>query len=242
MNGRRQILGAEAIAAALDRGEALRRIVVRAGADREVAELLRRARAAGVPIQRVSSRSFTRLRQGRADGAALGLVGPPPDASEDTVLEGGDVTWQLVGGLYPGNAGMAVRTAEVSGAGGVFIDAGFDHAGRRAVLRASMRADRFMPVFFRPAEPVLEAAAACGRRLIAIEDVGDELPWEADLTGRVHFVVGGEVSGVPDGILRRCSEVVRIPTSGFVPSYNLQGAVAAIASEHLRQRHEAPRE
>lgn len=226
--------------AALDRGDALRRVVVRAGADRDVAELLRRARAARVPVQRVSARSFARLRQGTDETRALGLVGPPPDAGEGDVLRGDGVTWQLVGGRYPGNAGMAVRTAEVSGAGGVFIDGGFDHAGRRAVLRASMRADRFMPVFFGPAEPVLDAAAACGRRLIAVEDVGAELPWEADLTGRVHFVVGGEVSGVPDGILRRCGAVVRIPTSGFVPSYNLQGAVAAIASEHLRQRLKAP--
>ena len=53
--------------------------------------------------------------------------------------------------------------------------------------------------------------------------------------GRVHFVVGGEARGIPDAILAGCDAVIRIPMPGFVPSYNLQGAVAAVASERLRQ-------
>jgi tRNA G18 (ribose-2'-O)-methylase SpoU len=133
---------------------------------------------------------------------------------------------------------MAIRTAEVSGAAGVFIDSDFDHAARRAALRASMRADRFMPVFFAAAEDVLEKAAESGRRVVALEDVGDVSPWDVDLLGRVHFMVGGEARGIPDAILTRCDAVIRIPMPGFVPSYNLQGAVAAVASERLRQAGE----
>ena len=74
-----------------------------------------------------------------------------------------------------------------------------------------------------------------GRRMLAIEDTGNVSPWDIDLTGRVHLVVGGEARGIPDAILAACDAVVRIPMPGFVPSYNLQGAVAAVASERLRQ-------
>jgi tRNA G18 (ribose-2'-O)-methylase SpoU len=200
-----------------------------------VAALLRRARSAGVPVQRVGPRHFQRLRQRGGACDALGLVGPAPDAGPEDILRGNGATWHLVGVAYPGNAGMAVRTAEVSGAGGVFIDSDFDRDARRTALRASMRADRFMPVFFGAAEGVLAEAAKCGRRLLAIEDAGNLAPWDIDLTGRVHFVVGGEARGIPDAILARCDAVIRIPTPGFVPSYNLQGAVAAVASERLRQ-------
>jgi tRNA G18 (ribose-2'-O)-methylase SpoU len=129
----------------------------------------------------------------------------------------------------------------VSGAAGVFIDSDFDHGARRAALRASMRADRFMPVFFGAAKDAIEEAAAGGRRLVAIEDTGDVPPWGIDLSGRVHFVVGGEARGIPDAILAACDAVVRIPTPGFIPSYNLQGAVAAVASERLRQLEGNPR-
>jgi tRNA G18 (ribose-2'-O)-methylase SpoU len=233
---RRQLVGAAAIASALERGESLRRIVVRRGADdAEVVSLLRRARSAGVPVQRVGPRHFQRLRQSGDACDALGLVGPAPDAGPEDVLRGDGATWHLVGVAYPGNAGMAVRTAEVSGAAGVFVDSDFDRDERRATLRASMRADRFMPVFFGPAEGVLEEAAKWDRRLVAIEDAGDVAPWDIDLSGRVHFLVGGEARGIPDATLAACDAVIRIPMPGFVPSYNLQAAVAAVASERLRQ-------
>jgi tRNA G18 (ribose-2'-O)-methylase SpoU len=98
-----------------------------------------------------------------------------------------------------------------------------------------MRADRFMPVFFGAAEDVLAEASRQGRCIVALEDIGDVSPWDIDLSGRVHFVVGGEARGVPDAILAACDAVVRIPVRGFLPSYNLQGAVAAVAAERLRQ-------
>ncbi len=168
-------------------------------------------------------------------------MGPAPGADLHDVLRGEGATWHLVGVAYPGNAGMALRTAEVSGAAAAFIDSDFDRAARRAALRASLRADRFMPVFFGAAEAVIEAAAKLGRRIVALEDVGDVPPWEIDLSGRVHFVVGGEARGIPDSILAACDAIVRIPTPGFVPSYNLQAAVAAVASERLRQTGGDPR-
>jgi tRNA G18 (ribose-2'-O)-methylase SpoU len=236
LNIRRQLLGTAAIESALERGEPLQRIVVRGEANGGgVADLLRRAQSAGVPVQRVTARHFRRLRHTGDTCDALGLLGPAPDAELHDVLRGEGSTWHLVGVAYPGNAGMAIRTAEVSGAAAVFIDADFDRAARRAALRASMRADRFMPVFFGAAAGIIEAAAKAGRRIVALEDSGDVAPWDVDLAGRVHFVVGGEADGIPDAILAVCDAVVRIPTPGFVPSYNLQAAVAAVASERLRQ-------
>jgi TrmH family RNA methyltransferase len=130
---------------------------------------------------------------------------------------------------------MAIRTAEVSGADGIIVDAQLDHAARRSALRFAMRADWYMPVLWERAGIVLAGAAEAGRRIIGVEDVGTQAPWEVDLTGRVLLVVGGETHGIPAAVLERCDCVVRIPTAGFIPSYNLQAAVAAIATERLRQ-------
>lgn len=238
--GRRKLAGSAAIAQALVRGDALRLIVVdgeRAGA--EARALAAPAREAGVPIQSVGARHFERLRPPGGPGGAVALVGPraPRDAAE--VLARAGPTWLLQGSVYPGNAGMAIRSAEVSGAAGIFIDAAFDHAKRREALRASMRADRFLPVLWSATEDVLSAARDAGRRLLALEDVGDVAPWEADLTGPVLFVVGGEHSGIPPEVLARCDDVVRIPMQGFIRSYNLQAAVAIVAAERLRQQAHA---
>jgi len=236
LSNRQQIAGSAAIVSALERGEALQRIVLRREADdTQLVALVRRARTAGVPVHRVGPRHFQRLRQSGGSCDALALVGSPPDTTASSVLAGEGATWHLIGVAYPGNAGMALRTAEVSGSAGAFVAADFDRAQRRAALRASMRADRFMPVFFGEADGVLDEAARSGRRLVAVEDVGERAPWDVDLRGRVHLVVGGEAEGIPKAALARCETVVRLPMAGFLPSYNLQGAVAAVAAERLRQ-------
>ena len=231
---RRQVSGPEAIAQALDRGEPARLIVVREGAS-GLEGLLRRARAAGIPVQRAGERDFERLRGQTTERDALALLGGAPDASVVEVMRAPGPVWLLSGVAYPGNAGFAIRTAEVSGAAGVFVDAPFGRDGRRDALRASMRADRFLPVFWKRSDVVLSAARQGERRVVAIEDVGSRPPWEVNLTGPVLFVVGGEADGIPPEVLERADAVVRIPMSGFIRSYNLQAAVAAVASERTRQ-------
>ena len=74
-----------------------------------------------------------------------------------------------------------------------------------------------------------------GRHVFAVEDVGRVAPWETDLTRPALFVVGGERHGIAPELLARADTVLRIPMQGFIPSYNLQAAMAAVASERLRQ-------
>jgi TrmH family RNA methyltransferase len=233
---RRQLTGPAEIEAALDAGRPVRLVLVgSAPVDPRAAALAERARDAGIEVRATSAASLRRLSLGAAPAEILALEGPDPRASAAEVLAAGAAAWLLVGIRYPGNTGFALRTAEVSGADGAFVDADFLHEGRREALRASMRADRFMPVFWEPAPDVVRRARAAGRRVIAIEDVGTRAPWEADLRGAVLFVVGGERHGIPEGVLAEADLVLRIPMAGFIPSYNLQAAMAAVAAERLRQ-------
>lgn len=232
---RRQLAEPGEIDAALDRGDPVRLLLVREGnlspAARAVVE---HCREAVVPIRKAGQREMKRMA---ADGKSevVALVGNDPAASLDEVLAVGGALWLLTGVAYPGNAGFAIRTAEVSGAAGIALDASFDHAGRRQALRASMRADRFFPVLWTRSEDVLTRAKATGRRLVGIENRGAAAPWETDLTGDAIFVVGGEAGGVASSLLEACDVTVRIPMTGFVPSYNLQAAVAIVAAERMRQ-------
>ena len=99
-------------------------------------------------------------------------------------------------------------------------------------VAAGMRATRFIPVVYASTEEIL---AACNRRIVVAEDVGDKAPWNADLTGNVMLVVGAENAGVSKEVLDAADDIVRLPMPGFVPSYNLQVAVSALAIERLRQ-------
>jgi len=202
---------------------------------RELFEETARAEAMGVAVERVGRRKFERLRGNHSDAEILALTGPPVRGRLEDVMERGGAVWLLTGPAYPGNVGFAIRTAEVSGADGLYVDNDFDHVKRREARRASMRADRFLPTAWESADAVIDAARRAGKRVIGVEDVGGEAPWQVDLTGPVLLVVGAEAEGVPRHVLERCDHVVRIPMAGFIASYNLQAAVAVVAAERLRQ-------
>lgn len=238
MSGTRiQLVGAARIAAALGAGRPVRVVFVAAGEapTSEEAAVLKDAERAGAAVRELAPRAFARLAADPSERRLIALEGPAPDAPLDEVMVGGGAVWLLVDAGYPGNAGFVIRTAEVSGAAAVAIDSDFDRIARRDAVRSSMRADRVLPVFFEPAAAVVAAARAAGRRVVVIEDRGARAPWEVDLTGDPLLVAGGEATGVPEALLDEADAVVRVPMAGFIPSYNLQAAVAAVAAERLRQ-------
>jgi tRNA G18 (ribose-2'-O)-methylase SpoU len=235
---RRAVSGAREISAALAAGVALAAVFVTRNAldeDAEVASAVESARRAGVAVHVVGATVLRRFGRGDPPPCVLAVAGPPPVASLADVFAQRGAVWLLAGVSYPTNAGFAIRTAEVSGADGVIVDAPFTAADRRTALRASMRADRVMPVIWDRAATAIDAAHAAGTRVVAVEDSGRKAPWDADLTRPSLLVVGGERDGVPPAVLARCDDVVRVPMAGFIPSYNVQAAMAAVAGERLRQ-------
>ncbi len=232
----RQLAGLQAIDAALRADEDVRLVLVVDDARAEdVRGLIARAEERGVTVRTATRNVLARLSQPRPAEDVLALVGRDPDADLGESLARGGAFWLLVGVAYPGNVGMVIRTAEVSGADGIAIDTSFDHEAKRAALRASMRADKFMPVLWLDAAQTLDAAKAAGHRVLAVDECGELAHFDADLTGARVFVVGGENGGIPPEILARCDARIRVPMAGFIPCYNLQAAVSAVAVERLRQ-------
>ena len=232
-----QLHEARTLQAALERGEPVRLVLHRASELSPAGiAALELARDHGVELRALSQNQLTRLCQARCAPELLALVGDAPDRDLDSVLQTADTVWLLVDTAYPGNAGFVIRTAEVSGADAVVVGAPFDHEQRRAVRRTAMRADRYMPLIYQPAATTVEQARAHGLEVIGIEDSGDRTPWEHDLTRRALLVVGGERHGIPPELLERCDSVLRLPMAGFVPSYNLQAAMAMVVGERRRQR------
>ena len=64
------------------------------------------------------------------------------------------------------------------------------HEERRTIRRASMRADRFIPVIYSNTEEIIGKAKQYNLTIIAAEDIGDRGPWEVDMTGNTLLVVG----------------------------------------------------
>ena len=227
-----QVRGREEVIAALTRGEVTLVLMNRDSIDEEVKALCLER---DIPLEIGSSTDLWRMS---ADGEheVMALVGRNPDATLDEVCANGGTIWMLDQVEYATNLGFCVRTAEVSGASAVVITTPQTNDLRRTATRASMRADRFIPVIWISAKEALLAFKKHGLKIVVVEDCGQVAPWDVDLTGDLVMVVGAERHGVSTEMLESADEVVRLPMKGFVPSYNLQVALSAVALESLRQQ------
>ncbi|MFO0690976.1 MAG: TrmH family RNA methyltransferase [Myxococcota bacterium] len=238
-SARRRLVGAEAIAEALERGAELRVVLCGRGLlAPEDEAVVARARARGIAVRATSDRERLRLTDGAAPAALLALEGPSVDPGLEELMARAGLVVVLVGLRYPGNVGFIVRAAEVAGAAGVVLCEAWTRAERASAMRFAMQADRFFPVVDADAEAAAEAARRAGRRLFALETGGTRTPWEAPLDDPLAIFLGGEAEGIPAAILARMDEVLRIPMRGFIPSYNVQAAAGIVLGEWLRRRHD----
>jgi len=224
-----QITGADDVLDALKNGVEIKLVLV----DREedCSEIIELCKSKEIKVVEGSSTDLWRM-SAKGQQKALALIGREPEGTLEEIFERDGVIWLFDGVEYAPNLGFGVRTAEVSGATAVIINVKKTHEERRTIRRAGMRATRFIPVVYASTEEIL---AACNRRIVVAEDVGDKAPWDSDLTGNVMLVVGAENAGVSKEVLDAADDIVRLPMPGFVPSYNLQVAVSALAIERLRQ-------
>ena len=233
---RRYLAGIEAIEAAIAAHEPVRVLLVeRDDHSPEITRLRALAEARGVELWSGSPGDLRRMSREDVPSPAMAMLGPSPRATLPELMHRAGAVWLLHAVTYPSNAGFALRTAEVSGAQGIVIDARFNHQARARAAHVGMGADRLLPVIYASAADALTAARAAGRRIVAIEDSGARAPWEVELASDVLLVIGAEREGIPPEVLAACDEVVRIPMAGFVPSYNLQAAMSIVAGERLRQ-------
>ncbi len=234
-----QRCGLDEVRAAHESGEDITLILVkREHGSSDVDALVAEAEDSGIRIIEGSENDLWRMARDNVEGAPdiLALVGRDPAASFEEALAAGGLIWLLDGAKYPVNIGFCIRTAEVSGADAVVVDGELNNAERSAAKRASMKAHRFIPVFWQSASESIHAAKSAGYRILALEDIGDKAPWDVDLTGPVMLIVGGERAGISAEILALVDETIRIPMSGFVPSFNLQAPLSAASIEAQRQR------
>lgn len=228
-----QVTGRDAVLSALQNGQELDMVLVDREKDTTLIRQLCEER--GILLQEGSANDLWRMSH---DGSqdALALTGRNTEGTLDEIMQRGGTIWFFDGVEYSTNLGFAIRTAEVSGADAVVLNVSKTHEERRTIRRASMRADRFIPVVYSTSEDILAAAKSNQVRVIVAEDTGKVGPWDVDMTGDVLLVVGAEKLGVSQLVQDAADEIVILPMDGFVPSYNLQVAVSVLAVEALRQR------
>lgn len=137
------------------------------------------------------------------------------------------------------NMGYALRVAEAFGAGWVLCDRKEWLKDEPTVLRSSAGAFERLPITVPDSlRPALQGLKEHGVRLLAALEEGTVDLYQTDLRASVAWMVGGEKRGLTPPLREMADLSVRIPTRVDAPPLPASHAVAILAAETFRQRHQ----
>jgi 23S rRNA (guanosine2251-2'-O)-methyltransferase len=207
-----------------------------------VARILTLAREKGVPVQVVDRGVLDARAGGVPHQGVLAVAAAERYRTLEDVLSAippgcPALIVALAGVQDAGNLGAICRSAEGLGAHGVVVPARRSAGLTGGTVRAAAGALEWLPVA-RVTNLARALADLKGKGLwvVGAEADGEAVPWEADLTVPLVLVLGGEDRGLGHAVRRACDLVVRIPTTGHVPSLNVAAAAAILLYEVQRQR------
>ncbi|MGH7254245.1 MAG: 23S rRNA (guanosine(2251)-2'-O)-methyltransferase RlmB, partial [Nitrospirales bacterium] len=190
----------------------LSRLVV-ARSDRRFADLIRLARAAGVPVHIEPHPVLDRLAPQARHQGVIALVAAKayvePEAILAHVRDSGRPALLLVldGVQDPHNLGAILRTAEAAGVHGVFLPERRAVGLTAAVAKASAGALEYLRVArVGNLSRLIEWLQAEGVWVYGLEAGAPKAYTAVDWRGPVALVVGGEGQGTRPGVLAKCDD------------------------------------
>ena len=238
------LTGFHAVEEALAAGRALDRILIARGRHGERVEaVVQLARSKSVPVRFEDRQQLDRLAGTRDHQGIAALAAAKPALELEDLLAAKTPQGLLVlldGIEDPHNLGAIVRTALAAGAQGIVIPERRAAGLSDTVERASAGALAHLPVarvknLVRAMEEMKEA----GYWLIGLDERAEKKYTDADFSGQVGIVLGGEGEGLHDLTRKRCDFLVSIPTTGPVRALNVSVAAGVVLFEVVRQRQSA---
>jgi 23S rRNA (guanosine2251-2'-O)-methyltransferase len=201
------------------------------------AEVAQAAKAAGVPVKKVSQARVGELARGGVHQGMAARVGQYPYVELEDLLAAPDPLVVVLDGVTdPHNLGAVLRVAEGAGASGVVIPKDRAAGVTAAAVKASAGASEHVPIArVTNLRRTIDRLKEAGLWVYAAE-VGGTPYTELDLTGPVGLVLGSEGKGVRRLVREGCDGAVSIPMRGAVGSLNVSVAAAVLLYEARRQR------
>lgn len=138
----------------------------------------------------------------------------------------------------PGNIGTMLRTADAAGVGGIILLKGTADIYAPKTVRSSMGSLFHVPVLSGVAEQeFIDNAKKSGYQLLVTALDGADNLYQADLKGRLAFVMGNEAGGVSASLLQQADKRVFIPMRGKAESLNVAMAAGIVMFEAMRRNY-----
>jgi 23S rRNA (guanosine2251-2'-O)-methyltransferase len=159
----------------------------------------------------------------------------PPLSPEAIKPEGFYVMIQGIEDPY--NFGYSLRSLYACGADGIILDGRNWMSAAGVVSRSSAGASERFEIFTSESVEAAELFSSLGYRIVCASEDTDVYLDEADLTGPLFLIVGGEKRGISRALLDKCDVRVKIPYAReFRASLSAASATTMFAYEIMRQR------
>lgn len=196
-----------------------------------------------IPIKWVGSKTLDKItRESKHQGAVLKAsplpVGNALDVPEQVQQSERPCFILIMENMEdPHNMGALIRTALCAGVGYILIPRDRSAAPSPTVSRASAGAMEHADIFMMTnTAAVLKALKQSGVWVSGLDADGGKSLYDADLTGHIALVIGGEHKGIRPLVKKGCDFLLSIPNLGRINSLNASVAGGIAMFEALRQR------
>lgn len=235
-----KIQGRNAVLELLKTDKNIDKILLEKNPQGSLNKIFAEARKNNVRVQFVDKRALDKESEDKRHQGVIAFTTDFKYASLDDILgsngEKGGLIIVCDGIEDVHNLGSIIRVAECAGANGVIIPSNNSASVTEAVIRISAGAAQHMPVVkVNSINRAIDELKKSNYWLYALEADGKNI-YDADLSGNVALVIGGEDSGVKRLTREKCDFTISLPLKGKVNSLNASVALGIAAYEVLRRR------
>jgi 23S rRNA (guanosine2251-2'-O)-methyltransferase len=217
--------------------------VAKERSDLRLQKLIDFCREAQVRIRFEPREQLTKLARSASHQGVVAVVREREFLDLHDLLEGSATAHLLLaldGVEDPQNLGALLRTADAAGVDGVVVTERRSAPLNAAAVKASAGAAEHVKIarvvnLVRALEELKQKGLWC----VGLDERGAMDYDEFDYSVGCVLVLGREGAGLHELVKRSCDHLLRIPTSGRVPSLNVSAAGAVVLFEAARQRRRA---
>ena len=237
------IYGIHAVTEAIEAGKDIDKILLSKTLNSDTAqEIINRAKALRVPVQRVPVQKIDRITRRNHQGVLAMMAAVTYYHVEDLVPqlfdEGENPFFVVLDGVTDvRNFGAVARTCECAGVSAIVIPDRESVSVNADAIKTSAGALNHLPVC---REHNLVATVKMlrdsGFKIVGTSDKNSMPYTQGDYTGPVAIVLGAEDKGISPEIMKLCDTRVLIPEFGHINSLNVSVAGGIMIYEVVRQR------
>ena len=237
------IYGIHAVLEAIDAAKDIDKILLSKTLNSETAqEIMEKARALRVPVQRVPVQKIDRITRRNHQGVLAMMAAVTYYRVDDLIprlFDEGENPFVVVldGVTDVRNFGAVARTCECAGVSAIVIPDHESVSVNADAVKTSAGALNYLPVCReRNLVTAVKFLRDSGFKIVGTSDKSQTSYTNAEYTGPVAIVLGAEDKGISPEIMKLCDTQVLIPEFGHINSLNVSVAGGIMIYEVVRQR------